>query len=354
MKIKQVAKQLNMTSRNIRFYEEEGLIHVGRSDNNYREDNEEDIKRLKEIKVLRDIGIPIADIKAYFKKELTLKEITTQRLTALENQVKDAKSLYQICEMIHDSEMPLTTFTTEKYQNLLDSYKDQTSQNDYGKLLSEDWRLKLSKKSLIKTFCLCCLPLFFITCILLTFMCTLTNITIFNDHFLFYTLTLIITVCIDILLIINTSIQNHMELRENGIYFYDKHTPIPHFQFLKDVWNDDYIKDLEFIAYEDIVKVKVDTQEAGMITGGDTLFTFYFIVFTSHDELYRFDSTLFSNTDKFLMTLSILHDKSPKWIDRKNIYKLLQLPNEKLYPILNQFAWNKRRLDRIKRINQNK
>lgn len=146
MKIKQVAKQLNMTSRNIRFYEEEGLIHVGRSDNNYREYNDEDVKRLKKIKVLRDIGTPIADIKAYFKKEVTLKEITTQRLTDLQKQVKDAKSLYQICEMIHDSEMPLTTFTTEKYQNLLDSYKDQTSQNDYGKLLSEDWRLKLSKK----------------------------------------------------------------------------------------------------------------------------------------------------------------------------------------------------------------
>lgn len=37
MKIKQAAKQSGLTPRNIRFYEESGLIGVGREENGYRE-----------------------------------------------------------------------------------------------------------------------------------------------------------------------------------------------------------------------------------------------------------------------------------------------------------------------------
>ena len=348
MKITEVAKQLNMTSRNIRFYEEEGLIHIGRNDNNYREYNENDIQRLREIKVLRDIGIPIVDIKAYFKKEKSLKDITAQRLFELQTQVHDTQLLYQICEMMNQNEIPLTTFTTQKYQEVINQRKN----SDYGKLMSEDWRLKLDKKSLLKTFCIILFPLLFLILIIFHFLGMLTHFPIESYSILFYMIVILSTLLIDMMIVINTSIEHHIELREDGIYFMDKTSHISKVQLIKDVWHDDYVKDLEFIDYHDITKVKVDYQEAGMITGGDVMFTFYFIVFTKHDEVYRFDSTLLSSTQKFITTLGILHDKSLQWIDPHKVYKLLQLPNEKLYPILNHIAWNKRRLQRQKRINK--
>lgn len=348
MKIREVAKQLNMTSRNIRFYEEEGLIHIGRGDNNYREYNETDIQRLREIKVLRDIGIPIIDIKAYFKKEKSLKDITAQRLSELQTQVHDTQLLYQICEMMNQNEIPLTSFTTQKYQEVINQRKN----HHYGKLISEDWRLKLDKKTLLKTFCIILFPLLFLIIIILNFMGLLIQFPLENNPIPFYMIAILSTLFIDTIIVINTSIKHHMELREDGIYFMDKTSHISQFQLLKDVWHDDYVKDLEFIDYQDIIKVKVDYQEAGMITGGDVMFTFYFIVFTKDDEVYRFDSTLLSSTQKFITTLGILHDKSPQWIDPHKIYQLLQLPNEKLYPILNHNAWNKRQLQRHKRINQ--
>ena len=54
MKIKDVEKQVGISKANIRFYEEEGLIHPARNqENNYREYSEADVEQLQEIKKLR-------------------------------------------------------------------------------------------------------------------------------------------------------------------------------------------------------------------------------------------------------------------------------------------------------------
>ena len=53
MKIKDVEKQVGISKANIRFYEEEGLIHPARNqENNYREYSETDVEQLQEIKKL--------------------------------------------------------------------------------------------------------------------------------------------------------------------------------------------------------------------------------------------------------------------------------------------------------------
>lgn len=51
MKIKDVEKQVGISKANIRFYEEEGLIHPARNqENNYREYSKADVEQLQEIK----------------------------------------------------------------------------------------------------------------------------------------------------------------------------------------------------------------------------------------------------------------------------------------------------------------
>lgn len=59
MKIKDVEEQLDITKSNIRFYEKEGLITPNRTENGYRDYSEEDVRRLKEIVILRKLGIPV-------------------------------------------------------------------------------------------------------------------------------------------------------------------------------------------------------------------------------------------------------------------------------------------------------
>ena len=89
MKIKQAAEKSGLTPRNIRFYEESGLIGVGREENGYREYNDQDIVRLKQIRVLRELGIGIEDIRSYFRKQVSLNELMKKRKEELKAQKED-------------------------------------------------------------------------------------------------------------------------------------------------------------------------------------------------------------------------------------------------------------------------
>ena len=66
-KIGEVAKQLGITTRTIRFYEEEGLIEPVKTPKGTRLYSEEHIRRLRVIKELRDMGISLEKIKAIVK-----------------------------------------------------------------------------------------------------------------------------------------------------------------------------------------------------------------------------------------------------------------------------------------------
>ena len=84
MKIKDVEKQVGISKANIRFYEEEGLIHPARNqENNYREYSEADVEQLQEIKKLRLIGIPVQEIKEIYEDRLTLQEALSIRWTGI-------------------------------------------------------------------------------------------------------------------------------------------------------------------------------------------------------------------------------------------------------------------------------
>ena len=85
MKIKQVEELVGITRKNIRFYEEQGLLSVERAENGYREYSLKDVKRLQEIRFLRKLFIPIEDMREVFegKKSLTscLESVSYTHLT---------------------------------------------------------------------------------------------------------------------------------------------------------------------------------------------------------------------------------------------------------------------------------
>ncbi|WP_160916204.1 MerR family transcriptional regulator [Halobacillus litoralis] len=63
MKITEVAKKLETTPRTIRFYEEKGLISPGKASNGYRMYTEEEVKDLRTILALREVGLSTKEIK---------------------------------------------------------------------------------------------------------------------------------------------------------------------------------------------------------------------------------------------------------------------------------------------------
>ena len=72
MKIKQVEELVGITRKNIRFYEEQGLLNVARAENGYREYHQADVDRLMEIKLFRKMDISIEEMKALFEKKKSL------------------------------------------------------------------------------------------------------------------------------------------------------------------------------------------------------------------------------------------------------------------------------------------
>ena len=64
MKINEVEALVGITKKNIRFYEEQGLLSPKRnSENSYREYGEGEVQTLRRIKLLRKLGVPIEEIR---------------------------------------------------------------------------------------------------------------------------------------------------------------------------------------------------------------------------------------------------------------------------------------------------
>ena len=73
MKIKQVEELVGITRKNIRFYEDQGLLNVERAENGYREYHQADVIRLQEIKLFRKMDISIEEMKLLFEKKKSLR-----------------------------------------------------------------------------------------------------------------------------------------------------------------------------------------------------------------------------------------------------------------------------------------
>ena len=60
MKINEIEKIVGISKKNIRFYEDQGLLSPARNrENGYREYGQEDLVILQKIKFLRKLGIPL-------------------------------------------------------------------------------------------------------------------------------------------------------------------------------------------------------------------------------------------------------------------------------------------------------
>ena len=86
MKIQQVEELVGISKKNIRFYEEQGLLRPGRAENGYREYGQADVLRLKEIKLLRKLAVPIEDIRAVLQGESALDTCLDRQLREFDRQ----------------------------------------------------------------------------------------------------------------------------------------------------------------------------------------------------------------------------------------------------------------------------
>ena len=140
MTIKDAEKLTGLTVKSIRYYEEKGLISVGRNeDNDYRHFTESDIERLKLIKILRYINFSTEDISSMLEKD-NITESLKIKSKELEEESNNYLEKQNICNSL------IKDHKKKSFNKIIDDYSDTIN------FLETD-EAKEFKVSFIETLC---------------------------------------------------------------------------------------------------------------------------------------------------------------------------------------------------------
>lgn len=104
MTIKEIEATTGLPRANIRYYESEGFLHPERGENGYRNFTQSDVDTLLKIKLLRQLGFSLEDIRACQKGEEELSAALARRLAELEQTRGALEETVELCRaMLHDS-----------------------------------------------------------------------------------------------------------------------------------------------------------------------------------------------------------------------------------------------------------
>ncbi len=98
MKINEVESLVGITKKNIRYYEQEGLLHPDRNkENGYRDYSELDVNILMTIKMLRMMDISIEEIRGVLEKKVDLTDVLKHQVFRLEEKGKSIEEMKKLC-----------------------------------------------------------------------------------------------------------------------------------------------------------------------------------------------------------------------------------------------------------------
>lgn len=115
MKIKQVEELVGITSKNIRFYENQGLLTPERAENGYREYHEQNIDALKKIKLLRKLGVSVEEIRAVLNKNISLEECLEHQIDHLEKECENLNNMQKLSHAILQKSDTIDTLKTDEW-----------------------------------------------------------------------------------------------------------------------------------------------------------------------------------------------------------------------------------------------
>lgn len=352
MKIKDVEKEVGMSSHNIRFYEEMGLIQIERNpENEYREFNNENIKRLKEIKLFRGLGISMEEIRRYYHKEITLEQLMDHQVNELKLIHDDMNLKEKLCEDIKNSKIPLIDFTVQQYESVMEHKKERVPFDKAESFISKWNVIQYSKKRLLCMECFIFPFLWLFLGMLISLLIHIPNIIetkVFNmDH---TPLSILITTIISLYIchedyLINKMPSEIYEFSEKGVYYLKKRSYRQYKKIRKSLKYNHLEDVMDFICYEEIEVFKVwfHLVAKAPITGNAYQVDFY--IHTIHDESIRLNTGMIGTTDeKIRLTAEILKEKAKKIIDPFQILSHLHLEREPFYAYLDEVYRRKEHL----------
>lgn len=137
MKINEVEALAGIAKKNIRFYEEQGLISPRRNpENGYRDYADEDVLVLRRIRLLRKLDVPIDEIRLMLSGSHTVGDGMRRHLISLERQQRNLQQAMELCQELAYQDIPISQLDTESLLTRMEtleqagtSFHDVTAQD---------------------------------------------------------------------------------------------------------------------------------------------------------------------------------------------------------------------------------
>lgn len=120
MRLNEVIKQVDLSKRTIKFYEEKGLLKTKRDSNGYRNYTDKDISLLKEISSYRKMGIGLSDIKEILNDKSVLKQILIEKKKEITISQNELEALEKFIENNNIEEL----YDSVDYKTLADAIQN--------------------------------------------------------------------------------------------------------------------------------------------------------------------------------------------------------------------------------------
>lgn len=119
MNIRDMENRVGMDRATIRYYEKEGLISPCRRENGYRDYTSKEQEELLKIKLLRQLGISLEQIKSLQQGSSELGETVTRQISLLSEEQVRLERCREVCCCIQKDSVSYRSINPEEYLNML-------------------------------------------------------------------------------------------------------------------------------------------------------------------------------------------------------------------------------------------
>lgn len=115
MTIKELEERTGLSRANIRFYEQEDLLSPRRLPNGYRDYSEAELTTLLRIKLLRELEVPLEEIRQLIRGDAPLAELMDRHAASLAQEGLRLAAAREVCEDIRRSGLPYSGLDPAPY-----------------------------------------------------------------------------------------------------------------------------------------------------------------------------------------------------------------------------------------------
>lgn len=115
MTIKEVETRTGLARANIRYYEEQGFFSADRGENGYRNYTGRDVDLLLKVKLLRQLGFSLEDIRDLQRGDRDLGSALENRLSGLEKERRDMDRASRLCRELREDGVEFDTLNARLY-----------------------------------------------------------------------------------------------------------------------------------------------------------------------------------------------------------------------------------------------